>query len=138
MKRYVCLFDVSAESMEQALDLGREIVGGRGPDLTVMEADERDDLSAFVDALGMSELPEARSMKWSSEVTCAGWIVRVEFDSRAELGAVSFISVAGMRTEASIVLTVPHMRDLLMGVAAFPYGLIKEMADRSEGNATGG
>lgn len=138
MKRYVCLFTVVAENMEQGLDLGREIVGGRGPDLTVMEADERDDMTTLVDALGLSELPEARSMKWSSEVTCAGWIVRIEFDSRAELGAVSFISVAGMRTEASMVLTAPHMRDLLMGVSAFPYGMIKQMADRSEGDAAGG
>lgn len=132
MKRYVCMFMVSAEHMDQALELGREVVGGRGPDLTVMEADERDDLSTFVDALGMSELPEARTMMWSSEVTCAGWLVRIEFDARAELGAVSFISVAGMRTEASIVLPAPHMRDLLMGVAAFPYDMIKKMADRSD------
>lgn len=138
MKRYVCMFMVGAEELEEAITLGREIVGGRGPDLTVMEADERDDLSTMVDALGMSELPESRAMKWSSEVTCAGWMCRIEFDSRAELGAVSFIAIPGMRTEASMVLTAPHMRDLLMGVAAFPYGLIKEMADRSEGNATGG
>lgn len=135
MKQYVCLFQVVADSMEQALTLGRGIVGGR-PGLTVMEADDHEDLCTLVDAISMSDRVEARDMRFSAEVTCAGWICRVEFDARAELGAVSFISVRDYRTEASMVLPAEHMRDLLMGISAFPYEMIKEIADR--GNRVGG
>jgi len=135
MKRYVCLFEVVADDMDQALTLSREIVGGRGPDLTVMEADERDDLKTLGDSIMMTGLAESRDMKFSAEVECAGWTCRVEFDMRAELGAVSFIS--GQRTEASMVLPAEHMRDLLMGIGAFPYDMIKEIADRGSGAGRG-
>lgn len=130
MKRYVCLFHVVAGNVDHALALGRGVVGGRGPDLTVMEADDREDLSTLVDSLAMSGQVEARDMRFSSEVSCAGWICRIEFDARAELGAVSFITEREQRTEASMVLPAEHMRDLLMGIGAFPYELIREIAER--------
>lgn len=132
MKRFVCIFEVGADSMDDALTMGREIVGDRGPDLTVMEASERDDLRTLVDSLAMSGLAESRDMKFSAEVTVTGWTCRIEFDARAELGAVSFIQVLGARTVASMVLPAPHMRDLLMGVGAFPYDMIKEIAERGD------
>lgn len=128
MQRYVCIFEVVGENIDHALTRGREIVGDRGPDITVMKADDRDDMRTLVDSIAMSGLSESRDMKFSAEVTCAGWTCRVEFDMRAELGAVSFIQ--GHRTQASMVLPATHMRDLLMGIGAFPYDMINEIAER--------
>jgi len=134
MKKYVVMFTVAAQDMEGALDTAREIVSGRVvPDLTVMEADDRDDLATLAQAI--AEQPEARSMTWSAEVTCAGWTCRVEFCARSELGSVAFIR--GARTEACMVMPAEHMRDLLMGIHAFPYDMIKAIAERGDHACSG-
>jgi hypothetical protein len=134
MKKYVVMFTVGAQDMERALDLAREVVvPAHRQDLTVMEADDRDDLTTLAQAL--AEQPEARSMTWSAEVTCAGWTCRVEFCARSELGSVAFIR--GERTEACMVMPAEHMRDLLMGIHAFPYDMIKSIAERGDHACSG-
>lgn len=134
MKKYVVMFTVGAQDMERASELAHEVVvPALRQDLTIMEADEREDLTALAEAL--ADQPAARSMTWSAEVTCAGWTCRVEFCARSELGSVAFIR--GERTEACMVLPAEHMRDLLMGIHAFPYDMIKAIADRG-GHACSG
>lgn len=123
------LFQLMARDMDDALNRGRGIVGDRGPDVTVMESDDRDQAMIFIPA-AMSGLAEARGMVFSTEVTCAGWTCRIEFDVRAELGAVSFLR--GERTEACMVLPAIPLRDLLMGIGALPYDAICRIAERDE------
>lgn len=127
MKKYVVMFTLPGQSIEEVTEAAR-IICGRGLDLVVAETDDRDDPRT----LAQLWLPgHDAAMAWSSEVTCAGWTCRVEFDARAELGAVSFVRAG--RSEACMVLTATHMRDLLHGIASFPVDLIDRIADRGSG-----
>lgn len=136
MKKYIAMFAIRSESFESALDVARRSCGRT--DLTLMEADDRDDMKTLVESIvlpGASGAPQAypRHMAWSAEVEgSGGWIARMEWCQGSELGAVSILR-AGKVVEC-VVLTPGQTHDLLIGVGAFPYDLIKRCAEERDGD----
>lgn len=137
MKKFIAMFAIEAESMDGAMDAARASCVRK--DLTIMEADDRDDIRTLAESI---VLPGARMeparMIWSTDVECAGWVVRVEWCQRSELGAVSFLrkEAGTLRTEACMVLPAPRMHELMMGLAVFPVDLIEHSAESGVGGGT--
>lgn len=128
MKKFIALFAIRADSMEAATDVARAACGRT--DLTLMEADDRDDLRTLVESFVLpGAQAEVRNMTWSTEVECNGWVVRVEWCQRSELGAVTFLRKEGMRTEACMVLPANRMHELMQGIGVFPMDLIRRAAE---------
>lgn len=136
MKKFIAMFAIEAESMDGAMDAARAACVRR--DLTIMEADDRDDIRTLAEAI---VLPGARAepsrMTWSTDVECAGWVVRIEWSQRSELGAVSFLrkEAGALKTEACMVLPAPRMHELMLGLAVFPADLIARCAESGAGRA---
>lgn len=139
MKKFIAMFAIRSESFDAAIEVARAACART--DLTVMEADDRDDIKTLVESFVLpGAQPEVRNMAWSTDVECNGWIVRVEWCQRSELGAVSFLRKSGadLKTEACMVLPANRMAELLTGIGVFPFDLIKRAAEAGEAGGDSG